>query len=176
MVERQVVVLDVPVRLRPVTYACRGRLVARRSVKPLPCACLVRAQGHAPCPRSSADRAPSSDGGWRWFDSSRGRARRSDRSGWAPRLQSVRCGFKSRLRLDAIRCAPQGDVGCPSAAHNGGLPGSTPGPATEALSTSGKTTTASRSRWAMVLVIKAPSALARHLNRRYITTSQPQLR
>jgi hypothetical protein len=41
--------------------ARRGRRDARPSVEPLPLACLVRGQGRAPRPRSSAGRAPASE-------------------------------------------------------------------------------------------------------------------
>jgi hypothetical protein len=60
-------------------HARRGRRHVQRPVKPPQIvADLGRHQGraltHCPCPRSSEERAPPSDGGLRWFDSSRGRS------------------------------------------------------------------------------------------------------
>jgi hypothetical protein len=111
--------------------ARRGRRVARRSVEPLPLACLVRGQGRAPRPRSSADRASASEVEGRWFESSRGCVAVCP-SGQGLRLQSGCMSVQLRLRLQpAVRCgAPREGAGRPPATHDGGVPGSTPGPAT----------------------------------------------
>jgi tRNA-splicing ligase RtcB len=57
-------------RLSP--QARRGRRVARRSVKPLLRHAWFETRDAHRCPRSSADRAPDSGSGGRWFDPSRG--------------------------------------------------------------------------------------------------------
>jgi hypothetical protein len=93
---------------------------------------LGRHQGRAPCPRSSADRAPDSGSG------AAGSIPAGDTHGRMPewsgaRLQNGTRRFESGFGLQ--RChplwsVPQESVGCSTAPHTGGLPGSTPGPAT----------------------------------------------
>jgi hypothetical protein len=83
VVERQVVALEAPVQLRPVTPWVRHPMRSGSSNL-----------STTPCPCSSADRAPFSDGGGRWFESSRGRACPCGRVGATARscmLSAVRC-------------------------------------------------------------------------------------
>jgi hypothetical protein len=108
--------------------------LAQRPVKP---SRFGRNGGSNPSPPTtstcrSPDSAPPSEGGGRRFESCRGhviwlRRRRGGRSATG---SPVRAGFNSP-DLDAIHCGTtQEDVCRPTAAHNGGPPGSTPGPAT----------------------------------------------
>ena len=134
--ERQDVDLETPVQLRSVTPSGLADVgESGLAVTQLPCAEGVRIPPPARVHAFVAQRmrAPGSEPGGRWFDSSRGRAVHGSVSEWpGAGLQNQSRRFESGRNLD---CCPlwtisAGERWGSAAPHKGSPPGSSPGPAT----------------------------------------------
>lgn len=137
MVERQVVALDVPVQLRPVTPGVLGNgCPAACKAVAVRAALGVRIPPHPPCPRSAADSATVSEAVGGEFDSRRGYARRNPTrrkptvpcpSGEGAVCKTVYAGSSPAGASMPSTVDLPGRAGRPVAFHTGDTPGSTPG-------------------------------------------------